>query len=64
LSTKHYKPEFERKAKNKDYDPAQFEERVLSKTKNLKQAWEKKLVNQIHDLPKFDDVLKSSKKEF
>lgn len=64
LSTKHYKPEFERKAKNKVHDPSKFEERVLSKEKNLKQAWEKKLENQIHDLPKFDDVFREAKRNF
>lgn len=47
MSTKHHKPEFERKAKNKKHDPDKFEEKVLSKEKNLKQAWEKKLENQV-----------------
>jgi uncharacterized protein len=63
-STKHFKHEFERKAKNKGHDPAKFEERVLSKEKNLKQAWEKKLENQIHDLSNFDDVFREAKRYF
>ncbi len=64
LSTKHHKPEFERKAKNKNQDPARFEKRVLSKEKNLKQAWERKLENQVNDLPKFDDVFRQAKRYF
>ena len=64
LNTKHHKPGFERKANNKNHDPAKFEEKVLSKEKNLKQAWEKKLENQVHDLPKFDDVFREAKRYF
>lgn len=64
LNTKHHKPEFERKARNKKQDPKIFEERVLSKEKNLKQAWEKKLKNQVHDLPKFDDVFREAKRYY
>ncbi len=64
LLTKHHKHEFERKAKNKKQDPLKFEERVLSKEKNLKQAWEKKLENQVHDLPKFEDVFREAKRYY
>ena len=64
LSAKHFKPEFERKAKNKGHDPEKFEERILAKANNLQKAWEKKLENQIHDLPKFDDVLREAKRNF
>jgi predicted nucleotidyltransferase component of viral defense system len=64
LSTKHFKPEFERKAKNKGHDPIKFEERVLLKAKNLEKAWKGKLENQIHDLPKFDDVFREAKRNF
>jgi predicted nucleotidyltransferase component of viral defense system len=64
MSTKENKPEFERKAKNKNQDPAKFETKVLMKEKNLKQAWDRKLENQIHDLPKFDDVFREAKRNF
>jgi len=64
LSTRHHKPEFERKARNKKQDPFKFEEKVLSKEMNLKQAWEKKLQNQVHDLPKFNDVFRVAKRHF
>ena len=64
MSTKEHKPEFERKAKNKNHDPDKFEPRVLAKEKNLKQAWERKLENQIHDLRKFDDVFREAKRNF
>lgn len=64
MSTKDHKPEFERKAKNKKLNPALFQERVLSKEKNMKQAWDKKLENQMHDLPKFDDVFREAKRYF
>ena len=64
MSTKERKPEFERKAKNKNLDSAKFQERVLSKEKNLKQGWERKLENQISDLPKFDDVFREAKRYF
>ena len=64
LTIKDHLYEFERKAKNKKLDPRQFEEKVLSKEKNLKQGWEKKLENQINDLPKFDNVFRESKRNF
>lgn len=64
LRTKDFKPEFERKAKNKGHDPEKFEEKVLAKANNLQKAWEKKLENQIHDLPKFDDVFREAKRNF
>jgi predicted nucleotidyltransferase component of viral defense system len=64
LSTKDHKPEFERKAKNKGHDASKFEEKVLSKEKNLKQAWQRKLENQIYDLPKFDDIFREAKRNF
>lgn len=64
LSIKDHVPGFERKAKNKKLDPRQFEEKVLSKERNLKQGWEKKLENQINDLPKFDNVFRESKRNF
>jgi hypothetical protein len=56
--------EFGRKASNKGHDPLKFEEKVLSKKKNLKQGWEKKLENQIYDLPKFEDVFRQAKRHF
>lgn len=62
LDTKHHKPEFERKAKNKKHNPDQFEEKVLAKEKNLKQAWQRKLEDQIHNLPRFDDVFREAKR--
>lgn len=64
LSTRYYKPEFERKAKNKGHNPAEFEEKVLSKVKNLEKAWQRKLENQINDLPKFDDIFRRAKRNF
>lgn len=64
MNTKEHKPEFERKAKNKNLDPAKFQDKVLAKEKNLKQGWNRKLENQIHDLPKFDDVFRASKRYF
>ena len=64
MSTKAHSPEFERKAKNKKHDPNKFEEKVLSKEKNLNQGWERKLENQINDLPKFDDVFREAKRYF
>lgn len=39
LSVKDHKMEFERKAKNKKHNPAEFEQRVLAKEKNFKQGW-------------------------
>lgn len=64
MVAREHKTEFERKAKNKKLNPAQFEERVLSKEKNFKQGWEKKLENQINDLPKFDDIFRQAKRQF
>ena len=64
LDTKHHKPEFERKAKNKKHNPDLFQEKILAKEKNLKQAWEKKLENQVYDLPKYDDVFRQAKRHF
>lgn len=64
MDAAYHKPEFARKAKNKKHNPAQFEEKVFSKEKNLKQGWERKLENQIHDLPKFDDVFRQAKRNF
>lgn len=64
MNTRHHKPEFERKAKNKKHDPSRFEERVLAKEKNLKQGWQKKLKNQVYDLPEFDDIFRESKRNF
>lgn len=64
MAIKDHKIEFERKSKNKKLNPAQFEERVLSKEKNFKQGWEKKLENQINDLPKFDDIFRQAKRQF
>lgn len=62
LDPKHYRHQFEKKAKNKNYKPETLEERVLGKEKNFKKAWEAKLENQIHELPKFDDVFRESKR--
>lgn len=64
LSVKDHKMEFERKAKNKKHNPAEFEQRVLAKEKNFKQGWEKKLENQIDDLPKYDNVFREAKRHF
>ncbi len=64
MSTKEHKPEFERKARNKKLNPEQFQEKILSKERNLKQAWQRSLENQIHDLPKFDDVFRKAKRNF
>jgi uncharacterized protein len=64
MNTKTHSPELERKAINKKHDPNKFEEKVLSKERNLKQGWEKKLENQITDLPKFDDVFREAKRYF
>ncbi len=52
MSTKAYSPESERKARNKKQDPKKFEERALSKEKNLKHTWQRRLENQINDLSK------------
>ncbi|MBY0482084.1 MAG: nucleotidyl transferase AbiEii/AbiGii toxin family protein [Chitinophagaceae bacterium] len=64
IDAKYHKPEFERKAKNKGHDPADFEKKVLAKEKNLEQGWQKKLEDQIHDLPKYSDVFRESKRHF
>jgi len=64
MDTKHHKPEFERKAKNKKHKPEEFAQKVLSKEKNLKAGWQKKLENQMNDLPKYDDVFREAKRNF
>lgn len=64
MDTVYHKSGFERKAKNKKHNPDHFEEKILSKEKNLRQAWERKLDNQIHDLPKYDDVFRQAKRNF
>ena len=43
LNTEYYKPEFQRKAMNKGHDPAEFEEKILSKAKNLEKSMAKKI---------------------
>jgi len=62
MDTGYYKPEFERKAKNKKHDPELLEEKVLNKEKNLKQGWQTKLENQVNELPGFDDVFRKAKR--
>lgn len=62
LKPKDCRGEFERKAGNKNHDPAKLEEKVLAKEKNLKKDWERKLENQMDELPKFDDVFRESKR--
>jgi uncharacterized protein len=64
MDARYYKPEFERKAKNKGHDPATFESKVLAKEKTLEQGWNRKLEDQIYDLPKFIDVFRESKRHF
>jgi len=64
MRIKDYKPEFERKAKNKGHNPDAFEEKVLNKERNLKQGWQKKLEDQMHKLPDFDEVFRESKRHF
>ena len=64
MKVKDYKPEFERKAKNKGHDPAKFEEKVLGKERNLKQGWQRKLEDQIYELPDFEEVFRESKRQF
>ncbi|MEO6705511.1 MAG: nucleotidyl transferase AbiEii/AbiGii toxin family protein [Ginsengibacter sp.] len=64
MDTRYFKPEFERKAKNKKHDPILFEEKVLTKEKNLKQGWQKKLENQVYGLPPFDKVFREAKRHF
>ncbi|OMP74994.1 MULTISPECIES: nucleotidyl transferase AbiEii/AbiGii toxin family protein [unclassified Chitinophaga] len=62
IDTKYHKPEFERKARNKGHNPAEFEKRVLVKEKNLEQGWQRKLEDQVYDLPKFVDIFRESKR--
>jgi predicted nucleotidyltransferase component of viral defense system len=64
MDTRDHKPEFERKARNKKHDPGHFEEKVLTKEKNLKQGWQKKLENQVNELPGFDGVFREAKRHF
>jgi predicted nucleotidyltransferase component of viral defense system len=62
IDTKYHKPEFERKARNKGHNPAEFEKKVLVKEKNLEQGWQRKLEDQVYDLPKFIDIFRESKR--
>lgn len=62
IKPQDWKMEFDRKAKNKKYIPAQLEEKVLAKEKNLKRDWERKLINQINGLPEFDEVFRKAKR--
>jgi predicted nucleotidyltransferase component of viral defense system len=64
MKVKDYKPELERKAKNKGHDPEKFEEKVLGKERNLKQGWQKKLEDQVYKLPDFDEVFRQSRRQF
>lgn len=62
LRVSEHKGEFERKAKNKEHEPKQFERKVLAKEKNLSRDWESKLRNQMAELPKFADVFRRVKR--
>lgn len=57
-------PEFERKAKNKGHDPANFKEKVQSKLNSFKGRWQGSLSNQIKDLPAFDTIVRELNKHF
>ena len=52
----YYWPEFERKAKHKGHNAAQFLLRVHEKLHKFKARWEGSLVAQIHLLPAFEQV--------
>ena len=56
--------EFERKAKNKGHDPANFVAKVQSKLNSFKGRWNSSLSNQIKDLPDFDTVVRELNKHF
>ena len=56
--------EFERKAKNKGHDPANFVDKVQSKLNAFKGRWNSSLANQIKDLPDFDTVVRELNKHF
>jgi predicted nucleotidyltransferase component of viral defense system len=56
--------EFENKARNKNQNLTQFEDRVLKKETAFRRDWDNKLATQIHDLPKFDEVFRQAKRHF
>lgn len=64
LDIKSVLPEFERKAKNKGHDPANFATKVQSKLNAFKGRWNSSLANQIKDLPDFDTVVWELNKHF
>lgn len=53
---------FNNKAKNKNQDPQNFMEKVLSKELAFKRDWDRKLVSQIQDLPPYDTVFRGAKR--
>lgn len=59
-----YYYEFERKARNKEYNPEEFIRKVLSKEQIFKRDWNNNLGNQIRELPDFSEVMRELKKQF
>ncbi len=64
MDIKHTWPEFERKAKNKGHEPADFAKKVQSKFNSFKGRWQGSLANQIQDLPDFNTVTRELNKHF
>ena len=62
LDIKFLQPYFERKAKNKGYDPTQFPEKFDVKLNSYKARWQGSLRDQINNLPNFDRVVREVKK--
>jgi len=55
--------EFQRKAKHKGQDPAEFVKKVTAKESILEKAWTDNLRHQIKDLRKFKDVWRDFNKQ-
>ena len=62
LDIKFLQPYFERKVRNKGYDPTQFPEKFYSKLNSYKARWQGSLRAQINELPNFDQVVREVKK--
>jgi hypothetical protein len=64
MNLQDYYYEFERKARNKNYKPEEFPERVLRKEQLFKRDWDNNLRHQIQELPDFNEVMRELKKHF
>lgn len=51
-----YRNEFKTKCKNKEINPAEFQEKLNQRLPQYKGRWQKSMADQIHDLPDFEQV--------